>query len=273
MRRFLVLLLSLCSVAMVMAKGSEKVVMKAVKSNLAFTKVAAAPAIKLIVEERSEGNIIIRATERIIDDVKLEVKGGELTVSYKKDMDFKGKNGHSFAEVYIPYNGKLSSFTAAVASIIDVKPTLNVKSLNIECLGASKIKLNAVAESANIEAVGASSVTADIVCTKINCELAGASNATISGSATKAEFEIVGASSLKAAGFKASQLEADIAGASKAEMCAEMADVEVAGASKANIECTTLLKADASGSSTIIYSGGCRVDIENNSGASTIKKL
>lgn len=272
MRRFWIFVMALCSVAMVAAKGSEPMVMKAVKSNLNFTKVAAAPAIKLYVEDRAEGNIIIRASKRIIDDVKLEVIDNELTVSYGKDMDFNRKNGQSFAEVYIPYNGKLSGFTAAVASIIEVAPTLNAKRLEVSCVGASVVTLKAVAESAKIEAVGASSVSADIVCTKLDCELAGASKATITGSATKAEVEVVGASTLKADELKVSQLEADIAGASKAQLCAEMADVEVSGASNAEIECTTLLKADATGSSTIRYSGGCRVDIEKNSGASTIKK-
>ena len=273
MKRFFTIVSALCLALTAAANSNnDKVIMKAVKSSSEYTKITVAPAIKVFIEDRTEGNIIIRATENIIDDVKLEVSGDELTVSYKKDMHFNPKSGHTFAEVYIPNNGKLCDFTIAAAAIVEVKPKLNVKKLDIECIGASRIELSAVAESADIEIVGASSAVLDIACTKLDCEITGAATTTIKGSSTKAEFDISGASTLKAAEFKTSQLKADIAGASKANLFADMADIEVSGASNAYIECTTLLKADAAGASSIRYSGQCQVNIENNSGASKIKK-
>ena len=273
MKRFFALISVLCIALTAAADNNNNtVVMKAVKCNSEFTKIAVGPAIKVFVEDRTEGNIIIRATKSIIDDVKLEVSGDELSVSYNKDMHFNKKSGHTFAEVYIPNNGKLCDFTVAAAAIVEVKPKLSVKRLNIECIGASVITLAAEAESAEAEIVGASNATLDIVCTKLNCELMGAAKATINGSATEAEFDICGASTLKAAEFKASQLKADIAGASKANLSADMADIEVSGASNAHIDCSTLLKADAAGASSIRYTGKCQVNIENNSGASKIKR-
>ena len=271
MKRLLTIVLSLC-LALTATAQSGKVVMKAVKCNTLYSKISVGPAIKVIVEDRSEGNIIIRATESIIDDVKLEISGDELSVSYKKDMHFNPKSGRTFAEVYIPNNGKLSDFTVAAASIVDVKPKLSVQNLNIECIGASVISLVAVSQSADVEIVGASNATLEIISSEIDCKIMGAAKATITGSATKAEVDISGASSLKAAEFKASQLTADISGASKATLAADMADIEVSGASNANITCTTLLKADASGASSIRYSGECQVSVANNSGASKIKK-
>jgi hypothetical protein len=100
----------------------------------------------------------------------------------------------------------------------------------------------------------------------------GAAKATINGSATEAEFDICGASTLKAAEFKVSQLKSDISGASMANLSADMADIEVSGASNAHIDYSTLLKADAAGASSIRYTGKCQVNIENNSGASKIKR-
>lgn len=271
MKRLLTIVLSLC-LALTATAQSGKVVMKAVKCNTLYSKISVGPAIKVIVEDRSEGNIIIRATESIIDFVKLEISGEELSVGYKKDMHFNPKSGRTFAEVYIPNNGKLSDFTVAAASIVDVKPKLSVQNLNIECIGASVISLSAVSQSADVEIVCASNATLEIISSEIDCKIMGAAKATITGSATKAEVDISGASSLKAAEFKASQLTADISGASKATLAADMADIEVSGASNANIACTTLLKADASGASSIRYSGECQVSVANNSGASKIKK-
>lgn len=269
MKRLFAILTVLCTICS--ATAENKVVMKAVKSNMQFTEITAGPAVKVFVEDRTEGNIIIRATEKVMPDVDVRVEDGELIVSYKSDIHFKNGN-ETFAEVYIPNNGKLRSFTAAACAVIEVAPIIKTKKLEIECIGASSIKMSAVADSAEVEVVGASNTILDITTTKFDCELAGAAKATITGSATKAEVEVVGASSLKASGFKASQLDVEVTGASKADLAADMADVDVAGASKVNIECAIQLNASAAGASNISYTGNCHVNIDNNSGASTIKK-
>lgn len=271
MRRLVAIISTLC-IAFTAAADNGKVVMKAAKSSSEYTKITVGPAIKVIVEDRTEGNIIIRATEEIIDDVKLAISNNELTISYKKDMHFNPKSGRTFAEVYIPYNDKLCDFTVAAASIVEVKPRLNVKRLSVECIGVSTITVAATAESSEVELIGASTATLDIACSKLDCQITGASTATISGSATEAEFDISGASTLSAAYLKATQLEADISGASKARLTAERAEVEASGASKATIECSTALTAEAAGASSILYTGDCQVKVKNNSGASKIRK-
>ena len=97
MKRFFALISVLCIALTAAADNNNNtIVMKAVKCNSEFTKIAVGPAIKVFVEDRTEGNIIIRATKSIIDDVKLEVSGDELSVSYKKDMHFNKKFSAGF---------------------------------------------------------------------------------------------------------------------------------------------------------------------------------
>ena len=83
---------------------------------------------------------------------------------------------------------------------------------------------------------------------------------------------VMGASTISAEQFYCKSLDAEISGASKATLKGDRARVDVAGASKATIECNELLSASSSGASTLHYTGDCTVSIENNSGASTIKK-
>ena len=270
MRRFTIFVLAIAVTltAGAMGKGNQ-LTMKAVKSKMEFTEISVGPAIKLIIEERTEGNIIIRANERIMPDIKFEIEGDELSISYKRDMDFKDV---PTVEVYMPYNGKIKELTAAACSIIDIRPTIKAKELRVNVIGASQVELSAVVDCAEFDIAGASNLVAQIECTKLECEVAGAAKATISGQATDAEFEIIGASMVKAEKFKVSQLDAEVSGASKATLNADMANLEVAGASSADIECTTSLDADVAGTSTVRYSGECRVNVIRNSGASTIKR-
>ncbi|MBQ5700916.1 MAG: DUF2807 domain-containing protein [Alistipes sp.] len=277
MRRLFITLLSLLAVGAAVADNSDNnLVMKAVKSNMEFSSISAGPLVKIFIEERTEGNIIIRAPKDIIEFVELKVEDGELCVGYKRDTEisFNGKNRSTeqVAEIYIPNNGKLCEFEVAACSTIDVKPAIKANKIDIDCVGVASINLKGTAEKVDIAVRGASNIDVDIVCTELDCEVLGASKARISGSATKAEFEILGASTLRASELKTSQLEADISGASTADICSESADIEASGASNANIECTTKLTASASGASTIRYSGDCSVNITRNSGASTIRK-
>lgn len=250
--------------------------MKAVSSKMEFTSIVAGPLVKVFVEERTEGNIIIRAPKDIMEQLEIKVEGNELNIGYRKgtdiNIDFKKRKSMPTAEIYIPNNGRLSKFEAAACSTIDVKPAIKAKELEISCVGVASINLSGVADKADITAKGASNIKLDIECTKLECDIAGAAEATISGSATKAEFDILGASTLRASALKTSQVEAEIAGASTAHLTTDIADVEASGASNININCSTQLKASAAGASTIRYSGDCQVNITKSTGASTIRK-
>lgn len=256
MKRLFVTILSLCAVAIAVADNSDnKLIMKAVKSNMEFTEVSVGAAVKLYVEDRTDGNIIIRATERVMPYIKLAIEDGELEIYYANTIDFKKEKDLLFplAEIYMPTNGRIESFSATAASVVVVSPKVVVEKLKIEAIAASKITLTAE-------------------CAEIDCESTGASTITINGKAAKGNIEVIGASTFNGSDLECSQLTAEVGGASKATLKAESAKLEVYGASNAAIDCSLQLNTSASGASTIRYAGDCQVNITNSSGASTIRK-
>lgn len=255
----------------VAAADNGKVVMKAVKSSHNYTAVEVFSPIKVVVEERTEGNIIIRATEQMMPRIVLKVEDKTLKIS----SDFKQLNRNDnipIAEVYLPYNGNLCSFEATAVSSIDVKPAISAEKLDIECIGASRITLKGKANKVDMEVAGGSSVDADIQCTTLEAEVAGAAVLNLEGSATNADIDVAGAATLNADQFNCSQLESEVVGASKASLKADICTVNVVGASTATVECSSQLTASAVGASSIRYTGECKVNIVENMGASSIKK-
>lgn len=272
MRRLFLLCISILCIGVAAANESEsKIVMKAVKSSMNFTAIEVNNPISVIIEQRTEGNIIIRATEKMMPHIQISVSGNKLTIS-SDIKQFNMQNASPIAEVYIPYNGKLNSFESTAVSSIDVQPFISVNTLDIECVGASRISLKAKAVKAEVEVAGAAGVKAEIECTTMDATVAGAATLTLSGSATTAEIEVAGASTLKAENFTCSQLDASVVGASKAIVSGNKADIEAVGASSVSVECSTELTATAVGASSIRYTGECQVNILDNIGASSIKK-
>ncbi len=106
-------------------------------------------------------------------------------------------------------------------------------------------------------------------------DVSGASNAIVTSvKADSLKLEASGASEIKLDG-EARALESEASGASSIEAEAlrvENADVEVSGASDTTVSAINELKADASGASTIYYTGEPKNIKENSSGASSIKR-
>ncbi|MGI8495299.1 MAG: head GIN domain-containing protein [Pyrinomonadaceae bacterium] len=106
-------------------------------------------------------------------------------------------------------------------------------------------------------------------------EVSGASNAVISNVKSESlKLEAGGASKITVDGT-ATNLESDASGASgiyAGSLNVENADVEASGASKIVVSANNELKADASGASSIYYTGEPKNLVSKSSGASSIKK-
>ena len=88
----------------------------------------------------------------------------------------------------------------------------------------------------------------------------------------KGEVDVSGASVFSASDMKFEGLSIDISGASKANVAATKCIVEVSGASKAEVYCDGVLSAEASGASSLRYSGDCTANRLTSSGMSSIKR-
>lgn len=105
--------------------------------------------------------------------------------------------------------------------------------------------------------------------------LSGASNAIVANAKTESlQLEASGASKIKIDGAVKS-VQADASGASKIDaenLQAENADVDSSGASSVTVSPSSDLNAEASGASSVYYTGEPKNIKQNSSGASSVKK-
>lgn len=232
--------------------NEHKIVVEARRSAMNFDKIEVSNAIRLIVEERTKGNIIVRAPQSIMPYVSLMVKDGTLYATLLRGTPIS-RRSNLLAEVYIPNNGQIREIEAESAARVIVKPTIMGEELDLNAKGASTIKCK-------MEVV------------ELDVELAGAANAELCGRAEKGDIEVSGASTLQAEKLEVSSLELECSGASKATSKATFCEAKSFGASAIIIECSQQLNATAKGASSITYSGDCKINTIANSGASTIIK-
>lgn len=273
-----------------LGKQSNKIVMEARQSNMEFTAIKVSRGVRLIIDDRTDGNIIIRTAQSLMPYVEVNVAGGELTATISDKVQRIDK---CCTEIYIPYNLRIAKICAAGLASVVAKPTLYAAELDIsatgastiklaatvsgkaeiECAGASTIKLAAtVSGKAEIECAGASNITASLTADECEVQVTGASKAALSGSAREADIEVAGASQLDASDFKCAEIDAEVIGASRLAARGTVCDIEAGGASTAVVKCDGTLEASAAGASTITYSGNCTLLKVSNAGLSTIKK-
>lgn len=251
--------------------NEHKIVMEARRSAMNFNEIEVSKAIRLIVEERTTGNIIVRAPQSIMPYVSLKVNDGTLHATLLSGVPVS-RRSNIVAEVYVPYNGKINEITTSSAARVIVKPTISCNELDLEASSASVIEVTAGCEEVSIDASGASTINAELTANDLDIDLSGASVAKLSGQIKDAEIELSGASTLRAEKMRTSILECECSGASKASITGVQCTAKASGASSIVVECLQLLNASASGASLITYSGDCQVNIVSNTGASSIRK-
>lgn len=255
----------------ILLNNQHKVVVEARRSAMNFNEIEVSKAIRLIVEERTTGNIIVRAPQSVMPYVSLKVNDGTLRATLLSGTPVS-RNSNILAEIYVPYNGKINEIKTSSAARVIVKPTLSCNELDLDAESASVIEVTASAKEVSIDASGASTIKAELATDKLDGEFSGASVATLTGQVQNADIEVSGASTLRADKFRTATLDLECSGASKAYVMGINCTTEASGASGVVVECLSLLNASASGASSIVYSGDCQVNILNNSGVSSIRK-
>ena len=255
----------------ILLANKNKIVVEARRSTMNFNEIEASKAIRVIVEERTTGNIIVRAPQSVMPYVSLKVNDGTLRATLLSGTPVS-RNSNVLAEVYVPYNGKINEITTSAAARVIVKPTLSCEELDLEASSASVIEVTASAKKVSIDASGASTIRAELATDELDGEFSGASVATLTGQVKDVDIEVSGASTLRAKALRAANLDLECSGASKASALAIQCAAQASGASAIDVECLQLLNASASGASQITYSGECKVNTIRNSGASSIRK-
>ena len=255
----------------ILLNNQHKVVVEARRSAMNFNEIEVSKAIRLIVEERTTGNIIVRAPQSVMPYVSLKVNDGTLRATLLSGTPVS-RNSNILAEVYVPYNGKINEIKTSSAARVIVKPTLLCNELDLDAESASVIEVTASAKEVSIDASGASTIKAGLATDKLDGEFSGASVATLTGQVQNADIEVSGASTLRADRLNAVNLDIECSGASKASVKGVQCTAKASGASAINVECQQQLNASASSASSIVYSSDCQANIISNTGASSIRK-
>ena len=197
-----------------------------------FNKLAMGSAFKIDVKQGSKYSVTVSGRSEDIEDLESNVSGGELKIRYKGNN--WGKNRKTVnVSIMMP---NLEGVDFSGASTVNVAKFSGTKNMDIEVSGASRVNMELSAQ-------------------KVSMDLSGASSLVLTGNCDILNGEVSGASTFKGRDFPAKEVNIDASGASSAAV--------VASAS---------VHAEASGASSIRYSGNAKDVHSSTSGASSIKR-
>ncbi len=158
-----------------------------------FDAIEVSGAFNIILSQGSTQSVIVEADENLMKIIKTEVEGGKLVIDQKKPIQ------HSTSlKVFITItNLKTLELSGAVDVITegrltlpelringsgasDSKFDLDVRQLDVDCSGGSKLKFRGIATKTHMEVSGAVDLFAyDLVTENFNLEISGAGKAQI----------------------------------------------------------------------------------------------
>ena len=197
-----------------------------------FNKLSMGSAFKIDVKQGNKFNVNVSGRSEDIDDLEARVSGGVLKIGYKGNNWNKNRKTVNVS-ITMP---NLQGIDFSGASTATVAKFSGVKNMDIEVSGASR-------------------VTMDLAASKVVMDLSGASTLTLNGNCEILDGEVSGASSFKGRDFQTKEVNIDASGASSAAVLASNA-----------------IHAEASGASSIRYSGSVKDIHSSTSGASSVKR-
>jgi len=181
----------------------------------------------------TDWDVVISGRDRDLEDVVVKVTNGELNINFNKDIS-KWDRNRKEVKVHI------------------TMPELQ----SLDLSGAVKGRIYGFDQhSMDISLSGASVTEMDVNLTEANIDLEGVSRLNISGTGESLDAEVSGASNLNAEDF-----------------LVDYAVLKVSGASQARVHVNKELEIDASGGSSVRYSGDPMIKSDRSSGSSIIKE-
>ncbi len=224
-----------------------------------FNEIKVGSAFEVNLVKGDTYRVYVSVPEAFEKSLVVKVNGEELTVRMKdgfnvrkfsfRDLKFK-------ATVTVP---EFKEIELSGASELFCNDTFNGSEVYVGCSGASHVeKLCLNCNSLDIECSGASRVRIEANCHEADVECSGASKVILEGSADKFEIECSGASSCDAEKFEAHRVSVDNSGASSSTVFALEA-----------------MKVELSGASTCRYRAGVNTNLNviEISGASSLKRI
>ena len=221
-----------------------------------FTALKVSSAIDLYLTQSSSNQVAVSAKDdesrnRIVTEVIgrtliIKMADQEGWWSWKRWSDTKAKAYVSIKE--------LTALTASGATNIHLVNKMQTPKMVIKLSGASDLKGDWEVGAMLVNLSGASDMKGQLVAKSLTMDASGASNVELAGDVEDLSVEVTGASDAKLFNLNA-----------------KGAIVKASGASSANVNVSQLLKAEATGASSINYKGEAIIKQNYSAGASSIK--
>ena len=211
-------------------------------------------AFKVTAEQGESTGASVNIPARLERQLEFTLKNGILTIGFNGKI--KGNNKDKFTATVTL--STLEKVEVSGASALNLKGEITTDHLVAEVIGASSMTSTVpihVTQKAEIALTGASKMTGELTASAVTFEVSGASKLTLSGKSTTANVEAVGASSTNLTNF-----------------LVDKATIEATGTSHINIHVLKELSAEATGVSSITYSGDPEIIKLDATGVSKIKK-
>jgi len=203
------------------------------RSVTAFTGVDVSGGLDITVKQDSSTSVTIETDANLQQYILTRVEDGVLHIYQENNTSLDPTKG---IVIHIS-NPSFSSFEASGACDIH---------------GENKIQHTG---EINLHATGASNIELDLSAPKVTSELSGASGVKLSGTTKDLDIDASGASHAKCY-----------------ELLTENANADLSGASSANIFASVKITGEATGASDLTYKGSAATVTVNTSGAGSVKK-
>lgn len=197
-----------------------------------FEGVQTSGSIDVDVQSGPDDQVVIEADDNILKYIITEVDNGVLEIHLKSNTSFR--NSHVNAHVTGKNLNRL--YVSGSGNITATNTIKNDDRIRVKVSGSGDI-------SANLDAP------------KVEAESSGSGNITLRGKCKNFEADMSGSGDLKSS-----------------ELLSENADVSIAGSGTASVHCSVKLKARASGSGSIYYSGNPEQQQIDKSGSGSVEK-
>jgi hypothetical protein len=222
----------------------------------AFTAIKVSSAIDLYLTQANTDQVAVSAKDdESRDKIITEVVGGTLIIKMAdQDIWMSWKRwGDTKAKAYVSIK-ELNALSGSGATNIHLVNKIQSQKLKVKLSGASDLKGDLDCGTISLDLSGASDFKGQLMAKSILIDASGASNIESKGTVDDLSIEVTGASDAKLY-----------------NLVAKGAIVKASGASNANVNVSEIIKAQASGASSINYKGAASIRENNASGASTIK--
>ncbi len=139
--------------------------------------------------EGNEGTITVEAESNLMEYLKIEVKGGELSIGVKDNVNISTRKG---VMVKVPVE-KIKGVSIAGSGDIFSSMLLRNDTMDLAVAGSGDIKLN-------------------LECRMLEARIAGSGDIKVTGRAEKLDASVAGSGDIAAFGLKANNVNASIAG-------------------------------------------------------------